>query len=45
LTDIAADLSVSVKTISTHKTRLQQKLGLANQTELVKYAIEHKLLD
>jgi DNA-binding NarL/FixJ family response regulator len=45
LTEIAADLSVSVKTISTHKTRLQQKLGLANQTELVKYAIEHKLLD
>src|SRR5208283_2667159 len=33
VTDIAADLNLSVKTVSTHKARLMEKMGLANQTE------------
>jgi DNA-binding NarL/FixJ family response regulator len=45
VSEIARELSLSVKTISTHKTRLLEKLGLANQAELVRYAIEHRLLD
>jgi len=45
VSDIAKRLSLSVKTISTHKTRAMQKLGLANQSELIRYAIEHGLLD
>ena len=45
LTDIAGALSLSVKTISTHKTRILQKLGVSNQTELVHYAIRHQLID
>ena len=43
--EIAKQLSLSVKTVSTHKTRILEKMGLANQTELIRYALEHKLLD
>jgi DNA-binding NarL/FixJ family response regulator len=43
--DIAKRLSLSVKTVSTHKTRILHKMGLANQAELIRYALEHKLLD
>lgn len=42
--DIAVRLAISAKTVSTHKTRLLQKMGLKNRTELVRYAIEHKLV-
>ena len=45
VTDIAHKLNLSVKTVSTHKANLMQKLGLANQTELVRYAIKHGLAD
>jgi DNA-binding NarL/FixJ family response regulator len=45
VSEIARQLSLSVKTISTHKTRIMQKMRLANQAELIRYAIEHKLLD
>jgi two-component system invasion response regulator UvrY len=43
--EIAQQLSLSVKTVSTHKTRILEKMGLANQAELIRYALEHKLLD
>ncbi len=42
--DIARQLHLSVKTVSTHKARVQEKLGLAGTAELVRYALEHKLL-
>jgi DNA-binding NarL/FixJ family response regulator len=42
---IAAELNLSVKTVSTHKARLMEKMGLANQAELVRYAIKHRLVD
>lgn len=45
LTEIADDLSLSIKTISTHKSHILDKLNLPGQVELVRYAIEHKLLD
>ena len=45
VTDIAAGLNLSVKTISTHKARLMEKMGLASQTALVHYAIRHQLVD
>jgi DNA-binding NarL/FixJ family response regulator len=45
LTEIADDLSLSIKTISTHKSHILEKLNLPGQVELVRYAIEHKLLD
>jgi DNA-binding NarL/FixJ family response regulator len=43
VTEIAAGLKLSVKTVSTHKANLMQKLGLANQSELVRYAIRQGL--
>ncbi len=45
LTEIADELSLSIKTISTHKSNILDKMTLAGQVELVRYAIEHKLLD
>jgi DNA-binding NarL/FixJ family response regulator len=43
VTDIGAALHLSVKTVSTHKANLLQKLGLQNQSDLVRYAIRHGL--
>ncbi len=45
VSEIAKQLTLSVKTISTHKTRIMRKMRLANQAELIRYAIEHELLD
>ena len=45
VSDIAAKLNLSVKTVSTHKSNLMHKLGLTNQTELVRYALKHGLTD
>jgi DNA-binding NarL/FixJ family response regulator len=42
-TDIAERLHLSVKTVSTHKTRILEKLDLASTAELVRYALENKL--
>jgi len=33
-----------VKTVSTHKTRILDKLGVGSTAELVRYALENKLL-
>ena len=45
MTDIAARLNLSVKTVSTHKTNLMQKMGLQNQSELIRYALKHGLAE
>jgi DNA-binding NarL/FixJ family response regulator len=42
-TEIAGRLHLSVKTVSTHKTRILEKLGLKSTADLVRYALEHKL--
>lgn len=43
-TEIGERLHLSVKTVSTHKTRILEKLNLGSTAELVRYAMEHKLL-
>jgi DNA-binding NarL/FixJ family response regulator len=45
VTEIARDLALSVKTVSTHKARIMEKMSLSNQAELVRYAVRHKLID
>jgi DNA-binding NarL/FixJ family response regulator len=45
VTDIATQLKLSVKTVSTHKANLMHKMGLQNASELVRYAIKHGLAD
>jgi two-component system, NarL family, invasion response regulator UvrY len=45
VSEVAARLKLSVKTISTYRTRLLDKLGLANNAELMHYAIQRQLVD
>jgi DNA-binding NarL/FixJ family response regulator len=45
VTEIASRLKLSVKTVSTHKANLMQKMGLQNASELIRYAIRHGLVD
>jgi DNA-binding NarL/FixJ family response regulator len=43
--EIAAELSISNKTVSTHKARLMQKMNCSNNAQLVRYAVAHQLID
>ena len=43
--DIAKSLSLSVKTVSTYRTRLMEKLGLSSNSDLTYYALKNKLID
>ncbi len=43
LTEIAHALFISVKTVSTHRARILQKMNLGNNAELVLYAVRHGL--
>lgn len=43
VSEIAGELSLSVKTVSTYRSRLVQKLGARSTADLVRYAIEHQL--
>lgn len=45
VTAIASQLHLSVKTVSTHKANLMQKMNLNNSSELVRYALRHGLTD
>lgn len=45
LSDIADTLSLSVKTVSTHKTRILRKMNMTNPAELIRYAIAHELVE
>ena len=44
-TEIAAELALSVKTISTFRTRILAKLGMRNSAELTHYSMENGLID
>ena len=43
--DIAESLSLSVKTVSTYRTRLMEKMGLSSNSDLTYYALKNKLID
>jgi DNA-binding NarL/FixJ family response regulator len=43
--DIARELSLSVKTISTYRSRILEKMGMKNNAELMHYAIQHRLVE
>ena len=45
VSDIAARLSLSVKTVSTHKSNILQKMNMSTQAELIRYAITNRLVD
>lgn len=44
VSDIAGSLHLSVKTISTYRTRLLEKLEVSSNAELASYAIRHGLM-
>ena len=44
ITDIADELSLSVKTVSTYRSRIYDKMGMKSRTELTLYAIQNKLI-
>jgi len=43
ITEFAKDLNLSVKTISTYRTRVLQKMDMTLNAELIRYAVEHDL--
>jgi DNA-binding NarL/FixJ family response regulator len=43
--DIAKSLSLSVKTVSTYRTRLMEKMRLSSNSDLTYYALKNKLID
>lgn len=45
VSDIAARLHLSGKTVSTHKARILEKMGMDSVADLVRYAMAHKLSD
>lgn len=45
VSEIADDLTLSVKTVSTHRARILEKMGLRNNAELTRYAIGNQLVD
>lgn len=44
VSEIAATMHLSVKTVSTYRTRLLDKMGMSNNAELTRYALEHGLV-
>lgn len=44
LTDISIEMNLSVKTISTYRTRIVEKTGLTSNAEMTRYAIDHSLI-
>lgn len=44
-TEIADQLSISVKTVSTYRRRVLDKMDMESNAELIRYAIEHELVD
>ncbi len=45
VSEIAAQMSLSVKTVSTYRARILVKLGLETTAEIVRYAIQHDLVE
>lgn len=45
VSQIAAELWLSAKTVSTHRSRILEKMGIKNNVELAHYAIQNQLLD
>lgn len=45
LSDIANEMSLSIKTVSTYRTRLLKKMNFSSNAEIIHYALEYHLLD
>ncbi|HZD39936.1 MAG TPA: response regulator transcription factor [Terriglobales bacterium] len=45
LTEIGKELFLSVRTVSTYRARILEKMGMKTNAELIRYALDHKLVD
>ena len=45
MTDIANELSLSIKTVSTHKSHILDKMAMESTVDLVRYALKHGLMN
>jgi two-component system response regulator NreC len=43
--EIAGQLYLSTRTVESHRARIGQKLRLSTRAELVRYALDHRLLE
>lgn len=43
--EVAQSLHMSIKTVSTHKARIMEKMHMPNLAALIRYGLEHQLLD
>jgi two-component system, NarL family, response regulator NreC len=43
--EIAEQLVLSIRTVESHRARIQQKLGMSRRAELVRFAMEHGLIN
>jgi two-component system invasion response regulator UvrY len=44
LSEVGRELHLSVKTVSTYRSRLLEKMNMRSNSELIRYALEHKLI-
>jgi two-component system, NarL family, response regulator NreC len=44
-TEIAAQLGLSVRTVESHRAHIQSKLGLTTRAQLVRHALDHRLIE
>jgi two-component system, NarL family, invasion response regulator UvrY len=44
-TSVAQELSLSIKTVSTYRSRILEKLRLQSTAEMVRFALDHQLID
>ena len=44
VTEIADELALSVKTVSTYRARILEKMDMKNNAELIHYAVQNKLV-
>lgn len=44
VTQIAGKLAISSKTVSTHKTRLMEKMGFSSNAEIIRYAVSQRII-
>jgi two-component system invasion response regulator UvrY len=44
VTEIADELALSVKTVSTYRSRILEKMDMKNNAELIHYAVQNKLV-
>jgi len=45
LSEVARELNLSPKTVSTYRCQLMQKMGWKNNAEMMRYSIKHELID